>query len=227
MLPRDCLLPVFGCLAIVLAFILPVSAESDAEWQALFDGVTLDGWVQRDGKATFEVRDGAIVGRSRIATPNSFLCTVQSYADFELEFEVRCGKINSGVQIRSKSSKEAVWMGKHKQRVNGPQVEIEHSPGQSGYIYGEAYSGWRSAEPDSKDPKINQHAFFKNDDWNHYRILAQGPRIQTFINGQLVEDLLDPESFELYPLGFIGLQVHAHYKSGIEIAWRNLRIREL
>jgi type 1 glutamine amidotransferase len=206
---------------------LPHVDSSCHGWVDLFEGESLKGWIQRDGKAIYEVRDGAIVGTSVLHTPNSFLCTERVYGDFELEFEVKCGAINSGVQIRSQASKEAKVMGGEKQRVNGPQVEIEHSPGQAGYIYGEAYSSWRSPEPKSKDPAVKAHRIFRNNEWNHYRIVASGSRIQTSINGEIVADLTDAESFQLYPEGFIGLQVHSHSKAGVEIHWRNIRIREL
>jgi type 1 glutamine amidotransferase len=195
----------------------------DEEWTSLFDGKTLNGWTQQNGTATYEVREGVIVGRSVLGSPNSFLCTDKTYGDFELEFEVKCGAINSGVQIRSLQD-DAIAKG----HVQGPQVEIEHSPGQSGYIYGEAYSSsWRSPEPKSKDPKVNAHRIFKNDEWNHYRVRAKGPVIQTWINGQAVADLNDPESYEQFPRGMIGLQVHSHTVADVEIEWRNLRIREI
>jgi hypothetical protein len=200
--------------------ILPAMAEG--EWIELFDGKTLQGWTQRDGNAKYEVRDGAIVGTSVLGTPNSFLCADQRFGDFELTFEVNCGNINSGVQIRSQEKNK-----KGADRLNGPQVEIEPSPGQSGFIYGEAYSGWRSPEPKSKDEAVNQHSHYKNGEWNQYRILAQGPRIQTWINGVQVADLNDPESYKLYPEGFIGLQVHSHNVADVEIKWRNIRIKKL
>jgi len=194
-----------------------------SDWVSLFDGETLDGWTQKNGTATYEVSDGVILGRSVLKSPNSFLCTNQTYEDFELEFEVKCGAINSGVQIRSLQSDDVA-----KGRLQGPQVEIEHSPGQGGYIYGESYSrSWRSPEPKSKDPKVNAHLVFENDQWNHYRILAQGARIQTWINGQPIADLNDPESYELFPRGMIGLQVHSHKVADVEIEWRNIRIREI
>jgi hypothetical protein len=197
-------------------------SDGSDEWQSLFDGETLNGWTQNNGTATYEVRDGVIVGRSVLKSPNSFLCTNQTYGDFELEFEVKCGAINSGVQIRSLQN-DAIAKG----HVQGPQVEIEHSPGQSGYLYGEAYSGWRSPEPKSKDPKVNAHSIFKNDEWNHYRIVARGARIQTTLNRQLIADLDDPESFEQFPNGLIGLQVHSHPVADVEIEWRNIRIRKI
>ena len=135
---------------------------------------------------------------------------------------MKCGAINSGVQIRSLQNDDIA-----KGHVQGPQVEIEHSPGQAGYIYGEAYSGWRSPEPQSKDPKVNAHSVFKNDSWNHYRIVAKGSRIQTTLNGEQIADLDDPESFERFPRGLIGLQVHSHKVADVEIEWRNIRIREI
>ncbi|MEM1159129.1 MAG: family 16 glycoside hydrolase [Verrucomicrobiota bacterium] len=197
------------------------------KWTSLFDGETLEGWTQRDGKARYEVREGAIVGISARGTPNSFLCSNGLFGDFELRFEVKCGPINSGVQIRSQEHVTDQQGNIKKERVNGPQVEIEHSPGQAGFIYGEGYSKWRSPEPQSHNPAVKQHHHFKNDEWNHYRIVAQGPRIQTWINGAPVADLNDPESYETYSKGFIGLQVHSHKVADVEIHWRNIQIRRL
>lgn len=39
-------------------------------WVALFDGRTLDGWVQRNGTETFRVEGGTIVGRTSEGSPN-------------------------------------------------------------------------------------------------------------------------------------------------------------
>ena len=81
-----------------------MAARAADGWVALFDGRTLDGWVQRNGSATYRVADGAIVGRTSDGSPNSFLATEQAYGDFELEFEVRVDDpLNSGVQIRSRT----------------------------------------------------------------------------------------------------------------------------
>lgn len=196
--------------------------NTDDGWIDLFDGKTLDGWVRRNGVAEYAVHDGAIVGTSVVGSPNTFLCTECTFSDFELTFEVKCGKINSGVQIRSRHRDHDP-----KKRYGGPQVEIEHSPGQSGYIYGEGYDGWRSPEPMSDDPAVNQHNLFRNDEWNAYRIIGRGPRIQTWINGTSVADLTDEHTYKMYPQGEIGLQVHSHVQGGREIQWRNIRIRKL
>jgi hypothetical protein len=199
-------------------------------WKPLFNGEDLSEFIIEDGKATYEVKDGVITGTTVVPSPNTFLATQATYANFELEFEVLVSdKLNSGVQIRSRS--RVGDEGKLKAgRFYGPQVEIEASPGQSGYVYGEATGrGWLSPEPGSKDPAVNQHNLFKNGEWNHYRIVAQGARIQTFINGQLVADLTDEEIYKTHPEGHIGLQVHSINKKlhPMTVSWRNLKIREL
>ena len=100
-----------------------VKREGDAavsRYVAQFDGATLNGWVQRGGKALYKVESGSIVGTCVRGTPNSFLCTKRTYANFilELEFKVN-SKLNSGVQIRSSSIPQY-----SKGRVHGYQVEI-------------------------------------------------------------------------------------------------------
>ena len=181
----------------------------------LFDGTTLTGWTQRNGLATYRVEDGAIVGRTEKNSPNSFLCSDRGYRDFELVFDVKVDPgLNSGVQIRSRSSKEF-----NNERVHGPQVEIEIAPGSSGYIYSEATGrGWLSQNRDIQDA-------YQNDQWNTFRVLAVGPRVQTWINGRMVADVTDEASS---PFGFIGLQVHGVGESGpFEVRWRNIRIKDL
>lgn len=200
------------------------SAVEAQEWESLFDGKTLAGWTQKNGTATYRVEDGAIVGKTSEGSPNSFLCTDKVYADFELEFEVRVAdQLNSGVQIRSKTTD-----GTNEGRVNGPQVEIEASGAngaEAGYVYGEATDrGWLTPED-----RLKPHKHFKDGEWNQYRVVAKGPRIQTWINGEMIEDLTDEEIFKTHPEGFIGLQVHGigQGQGPYEVAWRNLRIKIL
>ena len=199
-------------------------ADEKAEWVSLFDGEKIEGFIQKNGTATYRVEDGAIVGKTNEGSPNSFLCTEKLYGDFELEFEVKCDNaLNSGVQIRSQTKD-----GTNAGRVNGPQVEIEASGkngAESGYIYGEATGrGWLVKDKDRKP-----HKHFKDGEWNKYRVVAKGARIQTWINGEAVADLTDEEIFKTHPKGFIGLQVHGIGKGSgpYEVSWRKLRIREL
>ena len=191
-------------------------------WVDLFDGKTLNGWTQHNGTATYVVKDATIHGTTAEGSPNSFLCTAKDYSDFELVFDVKVDNaLNSGCQIRSRLHK-----GKGK-RVNGPQVEIEASGAkgaEAGYIYGEACGGWMTPE-DKRKP----HKHFKDGEWNSYRVLAEGPRIQVWVNGTQVSDLTDDGKFKSHPKGFIGLQVHSIKKGAgpYSVAWRNIRIREI
>ena len=106
-----CLLP-----SMFVAFSLFSTFLAAQDWQDLFDGSTLDGWTQRGGKATYEVRDGMIVGTTAPNTPNSFLCTDKMYGDFELSLEFKVHpQLNSGIQIRSNSIPE---------KNNGPRSRL-------------------------------------------------------------------------------------------------------
>jgi len=217
---------------LVLAILSPkILLGQQGGWVELFDGKTLEGWVQKNGTATYRVVDGTIVGQTTEGSPNSFLCSAKEYGDFALEFKVKVDeRLNSGVQIRSLTKKlgedeaqNAKWG-----RVFGPQVEIEAS-GEAGaeaaYIYGEATGrGWLTPED-----RLIPHKKFKDGEWNTFRVVAKGPRIQTWINGEPIEDLDDKAIYKTHPRGFIGLQVHSiGERSGpFQVAWRDIRIKEL
>ncbi|MFI4875766.1 MAG: DUF1080 domain-containing protein [Blastopirellula sp. JB062] len=212
-------------LASVAMLCLPAVVLAADGWVQPFNGKDLSGWTQKNGTATYVVEEGGIIrGKTNDGSPNSFLCTDKDYGDFELEFDVKCDDgLNSGVQIRSQTAES-----KNKEkfgRVNGPQVEIEKSVGEAGYVYGEATGrGWLTPKE-----RLKPHDHFKNGEWNHYRVVAKGPRIQTFINGEPIEDLTDEKIYETHPSGFIGLQVHGIRKGQgpYEVRWKNIRIKPL
>ena len=220
----------------VIAFAHPENEKpagtASAAWINLFDGSSLSGWVHLNGAHRYTVEDGAIVGRTVAGSPNSFLCTTQEFADFELELEAMVDSVtNSGIQIRSKVRPFTVGEGRDLRagRVNGPQVELQRNrrPGTptTGLIYGEALgTGWLSAENKIK----NGHHYLFNEGWNKVRIVAQGARIQTWVNGHPVEDLANEEVYKTHSSGFIGLQMHAMEDGRLyTMRWRNIRIRKL
>jgi Domain of Unknown Function (DUF1080) len=183
---------------------------------SLFDGKSTAGWVQRGGKAVYAVEDGALVGRTVLDTPNSFLCPPKEYADFVLEFEVWVDpKLNSGVQVRSESRPDY-----RNGVVHGYQIEIDPSErAWSGGIYDEQRRGWLT---NPKDDPAAQKAF-KVGEWNRYRVEASGDRLRTWINEVPVSDLTDGMTRS----GFIGFQVHQAKEAGLVVRWRNIRIEEL
>lgn len=205
--------------------------KSDAAgWTPLFDGKTLDGWIQRGGKAKYMVEEGQIVGSSVPNTPNSFLCTKREFTNFvlELEFKVQSG-LNSGVQVRglyAAEPKEIEWKGKKVKmptgRVYGLQVEIDPSArAWSGGVHGEGGGGWFN------DLKKNEPArkAFKAGEWNKLHIECRGDSIKTWLNDVPAADLKD----DLTMSGFIALQVHGVGKKAeaMEVRFRDIRIKEL
>lgn len=199
------------------------AVADDSKVTPLFDGKTLDGFTIRSGTATYVVEDGAIVGTTDKGSPNTFLCTEKEYADFELNFEVMVmnASLNSGVQIRSKFKGD-----KFGGRVYGPQVEIEDNGkngSESGYIYGEAIGGWLTP----KD-KLIAHKKYKTGEWNQYRIVAKGPTIQVWLNGEMISDLTDEKVYAEHAKGIIGFQVHGVGNKGpFQVKWKNITIKEL
>ena len=196
----------------------------------LFDGETLDGWEVRSGFAKFHVEDGAIVGTTVPGSPNTFLCTKEEYADFDLRFEVKVDPgLNSGVQIRSHAYGEDTtvmpWGGgeerRHKAgRVFGYQVEIA-SGTHSGSIYDEARSATWLYDA-SGDP--NASSAFKDGQWNRFWIRCSGAMIQTWVNDVQCAEIYDPRDQG----GFIGLQVHSYSgQSPAQVRWRRIRVGPL
>jgi hypothetical protein len=201
-------------LALALA---AVPMEAQDGWRPLFNGRNLDGWYACNGTATFSVEDRAIVGRTVVDSPNSFLCTKETFGDFILEYEVKIeSEMNSGVQIRS-TSDPAIKAG----RVHGYQVEIDPSDrAWTGGLYDEARRGWLHtlAGQDAARKAV------RKGEWNTFRVEAIGTSIRTWLNGVPAANVVD----DLTPRGLIALQVHGigsdASKAGQTIRFRNIRI---
>ncbi|MFL5808566.1 MAG: DUF1080 domain-containing protein, partial [Flavisolibacter sp.] len=64
-------------------------AQTSVSWKSLFNGKSLDGWKQLNGKAKYSVQNGEIIGTTVFGEPNSFLVTEKNYGDFVLELEFK------------------------------------------------------------------------------------------------------------------------------------------
>jgi len=202
----------------ILFIMLGVSliSFSQEKWEMLFNGKDLKGFKKLNGTAEYVVKDGSIIGTSKLKTPNTFLATEKLYDDFilELEFKVDEG-LNSGIQFRSNSLKD------YKDgRVHGYQYEIDPSKrAWSGGIYDEARRGWLY----SMDKNPAARSAYKSGEWNKVRIEAIGTTIRTWLNDIPCANLID----NLTAKGFIALQVHAVNKTedaGKTVQWKNIRI---
>lgn len=179
-----------------------LSALSQAAPVSLFDGKTLDGWDY--DPAMWRVEDGVITGGSTTEKikKNDFISSKKSYQNFELKLKIKVsgdpktGLINSGIQIHSVRDGSA---------MSGYQVDC--GAGWFGKIYDEHRRNkviWA--------PKPEQQAALDKAidvfGWNEYRIRAEGPRIQTWINGVHCMDYTETDP-NIALDGHIAPQVHS------------------
>ncbi len=207
----------FMLFLMVSLMVFSAFAQTDGDWEYLFNGKDLKGWKQLNGKAKYEAVNGEIVGTSLLNTPNSFLATEKDYGDFVLELEMMLeADVNSGIQFRSQSLQEY-----NNGRVHGYQCEVDPSARRwSAGIFDEARRGW--LYPLDLNPAAKPA--FKKGEWNKYKIEAIGPSMRTWLNGVPAAWLID----DMTPAGFIALQVHSINRKeldGLKIRWRNIRIK--
>jgi hypothetical protein len=141
-------------------------------WISLFDGKTLEGWTDLKGKPVskgWTVENGAI----HRAGPGGDIITTQEFKDFVLEFEWKISKAgNSGVKYRV-------------QKNIGLEYQILDD----------------TAHPDRKKPNHRTASFYDLlaapdskplkpvGEWNHSKIVAHGPKLEHWLNGELVVTL--------------------------------------
>lgn len=195
----------------VIGLLASSSVSFGEEAKSLFDGNSLKGWetVSAD-QAWWSVQDGLITGGSltKRVPRNTFIATEKSYQNFDLKLSIRIqgsdGFINSGIQIRSiRAEKGSEMVG----------YQVDAGDGWWGKMYDESRRNKVIAQ--AKDiAAVN--AVVKKDDWNEYRILADGPRIQSWINGVKAIDYTETDP--KIPLnGKIGFQVHGGGKALVQV----------
>jgi putative membrane-bound dehydrogenase-like protein len=187
---------------VLLALSSLLAPLTHAEPMPLFDGKTLTGWDFNP--KMWSVQDGLITGGSTTEkiTKNDFISTRKSYSNFELKLKIKVsgdpktGMLNSGIQIRSLRDGAA---------MSGYQIDC--GAGWFGKIYDEHR---RNKVIWSPSPE-QQAALDKAIDvfgWNDYTIRAEGPRIQTWINGVHCIDYTETDP-NIALDGHIAPQVHS------------------
>jgi sugar phosphate isomerase/epimerase len=216
-------------------FEMTAAESGQTDWKWIFNGKDLSGW---DGdERLWSIKDGVIQGQTTITKPafgNTFLIWRGGKPeDFELKLKFRIHNGNSGVQYRSKE------VGKYV--VSGYQAEIENNPGKVGFLYDEKGRGWLVNVGDmmvideeghknviskvaDKDELIKA-GYYKEKDWNEYRIIAQGNHIEHYLNGYQTIELVDNDRNGAAKEGLIALQIHTGPPMLVE--FKDIRIREL
>jgi putative heme-binding domain-containing protein len=219
----------------------------EPSFKRLFNGHDLSGWAGRPEH--WSVEDGAITGKTTVENPakgNNFLIAKDGdknliVDDFELRFSYRiladndAGFANSGMQYRSKDLGEFV--------VGGYQADFEAGRTFSGILYDEAGgAGGRGVMAErgelvtwTADGKKTVHgrlgssddiqAKIKPNDWNECVIIAQGNRLQHFINGVQTVGVIDETEGKRLTAGILALQLHAGQPMTVQC--KDIRIKLL
>jgi hypothetical protein len=144
---------------------------------------------------------------------NYFLAHEKSFDDFDLrlQFKLIGDNTNAGIQIRSERIPD------HHEMI-GYQADL----GQQywGCLYDESRRRKVLTGPDQDElAKV-----LKRNDWNDYRVLCEGPRIQLWINGMQTVDYTEADK-EIPLSGRIALQIHGGPPG--EAWYRSVRIKRL
>jgi hypothetical protein len=205
-----------------LLALLALASTAVAEDKNLFNGKDLTGWKGLD---FWSVEDGCITGRTTKEKPtkgNTFLVWQGGeIGDFKFTFKYKIVGGNSGVQYRSKVVDEKAFV------VGGYQADFEAGKTYSGILYEEkgrgilAQRGQKTVIKDGDKPgkakvevtgevgkSAEIQAKIKAEDWNEYRIVAQGGHLQHYINGVQTVDVTD-ETAVGAKKGILALQLHA------------------
>jgi len=202
--------PLGGLFVFLVVVAASIQAADEPGYRSLFNGKDLSGWV--GDESLWKVADECIVGDSPGIKHNQFLCSKEEFGDFELklEFRVKDGVGNSGVQFRTKRIPDST-------EVSGYQADI-----------GEKY--WGCLYDESRRNKIlvqapgDFEATLKKGDWNEYTIRAEGDHVVLKMNGAITVDYREPDA-SIARSGIVALQVHSG--GPMKVEFRNIRIKPL
>jgi len=176
------------------------------------------GWVnllQSDSAWNFENKywqftDTGFHGAMGNEKEHHYSYTKKIYKDFELNVMIRMvgdENANSGVCIRINPTN---W-------DNAPGYQVDMGKGYWGSLWEE-----RRAEMVQKFPDTLVNKLVKQNDWNHYYIIAKGHHIQAWLNGVKTIDIVHDAGFAE---GNIGFQL-CHYHSPTVVDVKSLYVRE-
>lgn len=234
--------------SLTLAALFAAVSLAGAEEKEIFNGKDLTGW--EGNKELWSVQDGAITGRTpasdedpnkSILKHNTFLVwKAGTVKDFELTFQYRIEKGNSGVQYRSKE----LPAGEFGPIISGYQADFEAGDKYSGILYEERGRGIlalrgekntiKPAADGQKKVTVEKNgtvgdsaaiqASIKKEDWNEYRIVAKGNHVQHFINGLQTVDVTDTDEANAPKEGLLALQIHQG--PPMQVQFKNFKLIE-
>ena len=189
--------------------------------ELLFDGETLDGWVNVNGGAsTWTARDGVIVCSG---DPICVLRTEEMYTNFELELEYKHLEPggNAGLFVWSDA-----LPAKGVPFTRSVEVQVMDGHETPDYTsHGDVFAIWGATlVPDRPHPKgwmrclPSERRVKPAGEWNHYRVRCVDGRIELAVNGAVVSG-----ASEVSPRrGYLCLE-----SEGSEVHFRGLRLTRL
>lgn len=202
------------CLLLVVSVGLPDAYA--AEPVSLFDGTSFSGW-DGDTQKTWRIEDGVIAAGSLEETVprNEFLATKREFENFELRLKYKLvgteGFVNGGVQFRSRRIPD------HHEMI-GYQADL--GMGHDGALYDESRRRKFLARPTEE---VFAKAL-KRDEWNEYRIRAEGRHVRIWLNDVLTVDYNEEEA-DIPTKGKIALQIHGGCKAVVH--YKEITLQEL
>ncbi len=208
--------------------------EKKPKADEIFNGKDLTGW---EGDTTlWNVEDGAITGTTKADKPiahNTFLIWKDGkLGDFELNLEYRIQGGNSGIQYRSKVHDAKKFI------VGGYQADIDSTMRYTGINYEErgrgilaergqivtiTASGEKKVVGSAGDADALAGKVDKNG-WNRYKIVAQGNKVQHYINDTLMSEVVDEQKENAAAEGILALQLHAG--EPMKIQFRKMQLQK-
>ncbi|MDG2380239.1 MAG: DUF1080 domain-containing protein [Pirellulaceae bacterium] len=200
-------------LVICLTCLLGTPVKSQ-ESKSLFDGKSLQGW--EGNPEMFRVQDGAIVaGTLKQPIPqNEFLCTKQTFGDFELRLKVKAlgDGVNAGIQFRTR-------------RIPNHHEVIGYQADVGGMWWGKLYDESRRRKTlAGPADTVDMKQVVRRGDWNEYVVRCEGPRVQMWLNGTQTVDYVEPDG-KIARQGVIAVQIHGGPPS--EAWYKDIRISPL
>lgn len=230
-------------------------SDSEKGFKKIFDGKTLNGWEGdptywrvENGSIVGEITPETVLKR------NTFIIyRKEQPANFEFKCEVKITKQgNTGINYRSVELLPDLPLGMRgyqadidgANRFSGQNYEER---GRTTLAYrGEIVTINEQTDPslyENVRSKSQRNAWIdrkvtgslghmdslktkiKSEDWNEVHIIANGNRLQHFVNGVLMSDVTDLDEINGKKSGFIGVQVHVGPPMKVE--YRNIRLKKL
>ena len=183
-------------------------AACGSGYTSLFDGKTLEGWScdPPEMASDWSAAEGELLGENK-GEGASIIWTNSSFTDVEVELEYKTltDDYDTGLFLRGMSQQVQIGISRSLQQdmtacIYAPEDDLGIYPGRTDKVT----------------------AIHRVGEWNHLKVIVEGKRIRTFLNG---EPMVDYTGVVMPDEGPLGLQLHGGVHMAVK--FRNIRVKEL